>query len=209
MVSTLRFDKWENDTGSKSVNINQVAGGGGLVPVTPTSISVGSGTATVSGNNKINFTAVSSLNLNNIFTNTYDNYRVMINFSSFTANHDMFLRLRSSGADASGTNYFYAGNAMNTASTNGSWVANSATAFHLGTNASIYANRSRNFIEFWDPAIATNTKAFWNSFHDNGSTWNHTAVSGAHLLTNIYDGLTLFPSAGTMTGSINIYGYNQ
>jgi len=171
---------WRNvntDTGVAALNTM------GLRNVAPTSVSVGSGSATTNANGTVSFSGATSVSLNGVFNSTYTNYRLMLNFSAFTANHNMGLRFRTSGVDASGANYFYAGNTMSTASGSGGWVENGASRFNLGTNASIYGNRARHFIELWDPAIATNTKTFWNSFFDNGTAWINTTVSGTHLVS--------------------------
>jgi hypothetical protein len=53
-------------------------------------------------------TSVLGLNFNNVFTSTYDNYRIMIDyFKPVTAARFVALQLRVGGADTA-TNYYYA-----------------------------------------------------------------------------------------------------
>ena len=57
------------------------AGGGsrGLNQIIPTSVAVGSGTATVGTNGKVSFTTVgTNLSINGCFSSTYTNYKVLI-----------------------------------------------------------------------------------------------------------------------------------
>lgn len=179
----------------------------GLVPVVPTSVTLGSGTSSVGANGLVTFTGASNVALNGVFTSAYTNYRVMVNYSSFSANNDTFLRFRNAGTDSS-TAYYYAGNTMNTAAAGGTWVANNQVFMHLGSNSSAYAIRSRHIVEIADPAVSTvPSKASWTSFHDNGTTWTHTHVSGAHLVNQAYDSVSVGVSSGNMTGTVQVYGY--
>ena len=180
----------------------------GLIPVAPTSVSVAGGTAAANSVGTVTFTNATSISLNSVFTSKYKNYRVMLNFTGFSANNDVFLRLRAAGTDST-SSYTYAGNVMNTASAAGSWVANNASYFHLASNFATYANRARHFFEIWQPQSPIFTSIFWNSFADNGTVWNHLTASGTHTVTAQYDGLTLYPSAGNMTGTITVYGWNN
>lgn len=177
-----------------------------LVPVRPTSVTVGSGSASVNSLGVVSFSGATSITLDNIFTSNFRNYKMILNMESFSANNDLFGRMTSGGVESSTSNYHFAGHAMNTAATNGAWVNPAATQLHFSANAASYGIRSRLFVEIFDPAIAKPTNLFWSSMHDNGSTWTATTVGGTQSLSNAYDGFKLYVSAGNMTGSIRFYG---
>lgn len=49
---------------------------GGLVPIIPPTVTVGSGSASVSANGNVSFTGATSIMLNGIFTSAYDHYKI-------------------------------------------------------------------------------------------------------------------------------------
>jgi hypothetical protein len=55
------------------------------------------------------FTAVSSVSLDGCFTSAYNNYKVVVRFTSWTSGAYGTLRMRASGTDASGSDYSYSG----------------------------------------------------------------------------------------------------
>jgi hypothetical protein len=76
----------------------------GLVQVVPTSVAVGSGSGSVDANGAVTFTGASSVSLNDVFSATYDNYKILISFST-TATELVTLRVRVGGTDLSSSTY--------------------------------------------------------------------------------------------------------
>ena len=49
----------------------------GLVQLMPGSVAVGSGSSTVNGNGQVSFSGASSVSFNDVFSATYDNYKII------------------------------------------------------------------------------------------------------------------------------------
>jgi hypothetical protein len=55
--------------------------------------------------NTTSFTGVSSQSINSVFSATYTNYQILLTLSAVSNDTNVSLRLRTGGADASGSNY--------------------------------------------------------------------------------------------------------
>jgi len=174
----------------------------GLVLVEPTSISNTGGTATKTGG-QVTFSAVSTLNLNGMFTSTYDNYKIMIDATT-SANNSFNFRLRVAGVDASGSNYVHQYlNVNNTAVAAARATATSIPLFD--TNTPI---RSAAAIEIMSPSVAQATNFLsYNQYSVLSAGIN--LYAGTHSVSTAYDGLSFTTSTGTVTGIIRIYGYDN
>lgn len=154
------------------------------------------GTHTVSG--------AAKLLLDDVFSATYDNYRIAINVDSSSALADMFFRLRASGSPLSASSYVYG--EFYVGALNGAGFASTSnttqTALKLsGTNIT---NGSLIFIEVVNPFDTQSTKL--NSF---GGGSNLYISGGAYTATTSADGFEIYPGAGTITGEIRVYGYRK
>jgi hypothetical protein len=176
----------------------------GLAIISPTSIANSGGSASASGG-AVTFTGVTSLSLNGVFNSTYDNYRVVIagtvSSGSLTS---MQLRLRAAGTDNSGaTAYSYGGG----------YIGVSAVGFETGSSgaSSIISTRwvstTRNIttIDIASPAmtVATNLTVL------SGGVTNGFTFFGYQDQATSYDGITFYPSAGTASGVVRVYGYRN
>jgi len=151
--------------------------------------------------NTTTLSSSSGVTISNVFTATYDNYLIQVsNFAGTTG--DTFLRLTSSGTAATGSDYKYSGNYS--LYTNGAYVgdaSNGTTAFKVNYISSSPVSSSN--ITLMNPAKATNTSFLKNS-HNFDAFLQH---SGVHVLSTAYDGFTIYPASGTITGTIKVYGY--
>jgi len=173
--------------------------GGGLVAVAPTSIANSGGSASTTGNTTT-FTGVTALSLNGIFSATYLNYLALIVVTPTASSQYMRSRLRLSGVDATGANYdmqqveFFSGTTSANILTNQtSW----RTCF-LATDGDTCIT-----IEFYRPDTSANTLFKTNSAQPTEAIFG----GGDHDLATAYDGLTIYPDTGTITGTITVYGY--
>jgi len=73
---------------------------GGMVLLTPTSIDYTGTSATVGTNGSVEFTAVSSLSLNGVFSADYDNYMI-VHRANASAPDNVSFKFRQSGTDSS------------------------------------------------------------------------------------------------------------
>lgn len=175
----------------------------GLVLVTPSSIANSGGSASASGG-AVTFSGVTSVSLNGAFTSTYAAYRIVISFSGSTS-LGLNARLRASGSDATGSDYdrqsFSAYGTSSAANqTNGS---NSWSFGQGGTTRT-----SLSVIDIYNPQVAANT-AYLGMCILPGSNSQIDVNGGFHILNTSYDGFSLIPATGNITGTVRVYGYKN
>lgn len=207
MASTMRFDTWENPTATKSVTMDQIAGGSGLVPIIPTSVSVGSGTGTVGANGLITFSGVSTLTLNGIFTSGYKNYRLAININNSSGQTAIGQQLTTSGTAWTTGDYFWAGNWQSVTGSGPSVLAaSSQTAWYMieSTNSVSWFNHTQ---DIFNPALAAST-SMTGSGVTYSSAWRHITYSSLSQTATSFDGMKFISStSNTFSGTIQVYGY--
>ena len=180
-------------------------GGFGLVLVKPTSVSAG---ATDNGKGTINFSGVTTISLNGCFNNTYSNYRIIVNFESFSGTDNIFyMRLRTSNADNTTSNYRYTGNdwASNWNPWSDALYAQDKFVIHRYSRANgIYMS-----MDVLSPFATKYTGLLSMSSQVNTNPGvNH--MGGIFNATTSFDGFTFFPdSSQNMSGQISVYGYNK
>jgi len=151
------------------------------------------------------FSAVASITADNVFTSTYTNYKIIMNYTTSTTN-GTFLKLRVGGVSAS-TNY----NAYFAASqgwTSGTVLA--STSFLMG-DYSNGAFNSNQITELQQPAIATGT-TFWNNATTSRGSYGTPYPQytlGNHSTATAHDGVEILVATGTMSGTYAIYGYSK
>jgi hypothetical protein len=182
----------------------------GLVPIMPTSIANSGGSASLSGA-AVTFTGVTNVSLNGIFSATYDNYKVTVNITSGSTGGYARLRNRLSGTDAV-TNYSYAVvyGTKSTAAGNATFASDSTftdTTSMLAIDFDATVG-GQAFLEVGRPFDAKPTY-FATPYNKLTASSISGYIAGMHSTSTSYDGLTLLSSAGTMTGTIRVYGYRN
>lgn len=173
---------------------------GGLSPVSPTSIANSGGSASTTANTTT-FTAVSSISLNGVFTSAFSHYRILFRYTATNATYQNF-RLRSAGTDVTSTSYniqqLIAGSTTilgNRALLNtGQIVQTAAGSIVAGT------------FDLFSPQIAEAKMAKGNFVTSKSGleTWN----TDMHISdTTARDSMTWYTDAGTITGTISVFGY--
>jgi hypothetical protein len=172
---------------------------GGLVTATPTTIANSGGSSSLTANT-VGFSGVNSISLNGCFTTAYDNYRIIIRYIGSTG-LDIALRLRVGGADASGASDYTRQNFFAFSTTVGADTS-AGSSHNVGT-----ANTTNGVsaIELLGPANAVAT--FFNV--NAGRSDSIRTLTGFHNQATAYDGFTIIPNTGTITGSITVYGYRK
>lgn len=182
----------------------------GLTQVIPTSVAVGSGSGSVDANGAVTFSGASSISLNSCFNSTYDNYRILVKFTAqATSNADYNLRMRLSGTDASGSDYFKGSwlNYFNSGTLNAN-NQNAATSILISGNVTSSVS-AYNVLDILTPFLTQKTGIVGSGQGENPTYSFANGFSGIHNLTTSYDGFTIFASAGTFTGTLRIYGYRN
>jgi hypothetical protein len=183
-----------------------MAAGDGLVSMAPTSIAYSGTSAGINADGGVDFSAVTSLSLNGVFTSAYDNYVVVIyHYSSGNPGIDM--RLRLSGTDANGANYTWQRISVENTTITGSRSTND-TLMKVGYSGS--TARSGDNIHFYGPALAQPT-ATRNVNARGLSGASIGEMAGTHSLSTAYDGFTLLGDGGTVaiSGSLHVFGYEE
>jgi hypothetical protein len=193
---------WRNvntDTGVAALNTM------GLRNVVPTSIQVGTGSATVNANGTVSFSGATSISLNNVFTSTYTNYYVNISISSSSASSTLNWRMRSSGADNTGSFYYTGGTFARITGTTGSFATNGTNSgFFSWLNGEAYVS-----LNLANPALPVRTNGYSNALANDGASLAGISCGQSHFVTTAYDGITIFPGTGNMTGTIQVFGYTN
>jgi len=171
----------------------------GLAKIVPSSVAVGSGTGSADSLGTVTFTTVSSVSLNDVFSSTYRKYKIIYDASHSTGS-SIALRYRVGGADDSTSNYIFQ---IITGQT--STASASRSASQTSSNICGSAGVSRAEILVDNPNLAVNTFSLSTSFAGDGDL----RIIGGHFnATTVFTGFTLIPSAGTITGTITVYGLN-
>jgi hypothetical protein len=154
---------------------------------------------------KETFSAVSSVSIGSnaspLFSSTYDNY--YINFiGTASGNAGLFFRVRANTTDAS-TNYTRQEfKVVNTTQYSGS--ASSQTSGYFGN---VLTTHSANDLYLYSVFLAKPTLAWCNQ---SGAAGDEIAIQNTrHTDSTSYNGITVLPSSGTITGTLLIYGYGQ
>jgi hypothetical protein len=151
------------------------------------------------------FSATAAVNFNNVFSSTYDNYKVLFTMSTASGNNDIKFRMRAAGSDDSTSNYStQRSNAENTA----------MSANRVETNGNIatiagFAGAGYRFIviEIQNPFLATPTTVL---AQDSTRGVGLTVTSAFHNVSTSYDGISfIVGTAANMTGTATVFGYRK
>jgi hypothetical protein len=176
----------------------------GLTQIVPSSVAVGSGSGSVSANGVVTVTGASTVSINDVFSNTYERYKIIASVTGSTTQTQLLFRLRVGGSDNSSTNYreqFFTGDG----STASAGRDTGRTSWEIGTIISGY----KNYLE-------TDIGLPFQSFNTMGLTRVSDAITGNIRVffgglgldvTTSYTGFTLIANSGTMSGTISIYAY--
>ena len=180
----------------------------GLSIVTPTSIANSGGSASASGG-AVTFTGVSSISLNGCFSATYDNYQILLQITASSAAAYTGMRMRVGGTDSTAASYSsQAFEATGTAvagirlASQTNWLV----AYHDTSYPGVFDTVMVNA-----PALARNTNmtSVLPYREVSASQMTYRAVAGVHTVTTAYDGFSLAPASGTITGVVSVYGYKN
>jgi hypothetical protein len=178
----------------------------GFVPISPSSIVIASGSGSANALGQVSFTGATAVSLNSVFTTAYRNYKIVLNVNTFSATTNLTLRLRNAGTDIATNNHFQGGLV---ARANGTGAFNIAAAndtrFYINYSSSGYPSNSE--ISVFAPHLSQLTSVI--SQGNGFETSQVSLVSMAGQSSSVADGFTIFTSAGTMAGLVQVFGYND
>ena len=171
-------------------------------------VQVGSSNQGLTLINTTSFSAVSSVSLpTNTFSATYTNYKLVINFTA--GDSALYWRGRAAGVDNSSSNYMWVTGFYNSNSTPGTSFQGTGGTSTSGGNMGFPKDASVIIADL--NGIFATQKAQMVSHVSRGDGTTAVAynfASSGMSVTTSYDSLTLIIGAGTMSGSVSVYGYN-
>jgi hypothetical protein len=184
--------------------------GVGLVPIIPSSVSVGVGSASVDSAGLVTFTSVDYVQLNDVFTTDYRNYVVIFERTSGSTTDSFNVQLVSGTTPSTASVYditrIYTVN--NTAPATSQVLA--TTNFGASVTVSSTAGYHATTMEFFAPKLVRPTGAKWTSVQwvsAAGVTMSQGV--GYHRNSTSYEGIRLVrASTSTSSGTVKVYGYN-
>ncbi len=181
----------------------------GLVAVVPSSISVGSGSASASAVGAISITSASSVSINGVFSSSYDNYKIVFsNMTGSGASQNIRFRLRKSGTDNSSNIYYIQYISANNTSIGGARVTQ--TQWVVGDVRD--QGPMALTLDLFNPnnaSVKTNCLTFDMQNSTTEPILYFAALTHDLASSADFDGFTIFPASGTMSGQVSVYGYRK
>jgi hypothetical protein len=158
--------------------------------------------------NTTNFTAQSSVSLDNVFSATYDHYRLLLNITSATNGGYLLARLRVGGSDNTGASYSSAvvQAAFASGSLGNDFGGSTATSWGRFGYLDAGSDPEQLSSDIMSPFLTEKT-AFYN--FQSRPAYGHQTAGGVFQATTSFDGITIYPTSGTITGTVLVYGYNK
>ena len=162
--------------------------------------------------NTTTFSAVSSQSAPaSTFSATYANYRIVFNLTgSVNVANELRLRVRTGSTDLT-TSYSGALKFMANATTTSFDNATSPTdRFNIGYATNGATNRVTGAIDICNPFASLPTAISGILTGVIVGSYNGFGLTGGFVEnTTSYDSFTIYPASGTITGTIQVFGYNQ
>jgi hypothetical protein len=160
--------------------------------------------------NNTSFTAQSTVSINDVFSATYDDYKVIFHLDSTSStSHEPVFRLRVGGADLSSSSYN--GSAIFTSTTNVAAGSYSTTRTNWAFGDGAIAQGVTFFMELGNPFRTTGKHtAWWYNWGIAGGNDAMKLFLGQVAAGTSYTGFSIVNiGTGTITGSVSVYGYNK
>ena len=155
------------------------------------------------------FTTATTASINNCFTSTYENYRVVISgFSTSSTSANILMRFRNAGADRI-TQYQFAMRGLDAGNNSKDDYGGGYGSTGFFGSSPVYAGDVTS--STWDvytPATSNRSYITFTTAYYPGSFAVRTGMI-AHDSTVSNDGFTVYPSNGTVSGNIRVYGYRN
>ena len=183
----------------------------GLTQIIPTSVTVtgAGGSATVGSNGLITFSAVTSFQLNGVFSSTYDHYKaiIMIDSSTSTGHGNLQFRYGTSGTANSNSNYnnkgYYIDSTIGVLDQAG---AGKISFGYLEFSPSATTGTKFSVIEIFNPF---ETKQTYSIAQGMGNQTRATYDAVLFDLTTSFTDFYVFPNSNAINGTAFIYGFRK
>lgn len=216
-INTARIPNLQNLSGTLDVDsggtgATTVAGaqdnlGVGLVPIKPSSVVPVTGTASINTLGKISFSNCTSIELYNVFSSNYQNYKIVLSAAvgGAAAISYSYMQL---GNSTGFKNSSYAGG-MNTIEAGYTAITNTTGSDGIYIGKHYYSAAHVGEVSIFNPAISGITSSYTGQFLSYGSTALTAWTSGLWNNTEAVTNLRLTISLNSLSGSIQVFGYND
>ena len=179
----------------------------GLAKIVPSSVAVGSGTGSADSLGTVTFSGASTLSLNGIFTAAYNHYKIVSSNTGSTSITALSFKMRANGTDSTGL-YYGGANGANSESNYTIFVQlNAVSSMRFGVAKS--GETATVEMRISNPFSSSARTQFANSYTFTDGTNGRAYYSGgSNVESTSFDGFTLIPDTGTITGTISVYGFN-
>jgi hypothetical protein len=155
--------------------------------------------------NTTTLSAVSSQSINDVFSATYSNYLIHIQVTGSTTATDVNFRLRVASVDNSSANYSRSSLFQSSTTISGQRVT--AQTQWAGIVGAISTDRQYGDLTVFNPFATQFTGAIANTFDLPSGNINQSRRTYGTTVTTSYTGFTIYPTTGTITGTVSVYGY--
>jgi len=150
-------------------------------------------------------TNVTSVQINNCFTSTYDNYFVTITNVDCNTNGDVWYAQLSTSGTPSAANY--QGNTFYVTSGNTGGLTNASIGSYFEVCSASNTSTASGGFNLFQPALAQWTRCMFGPTVDD---FYFRFGGGVHKVTTSYDGMKIGTVTGSFTGgTITVYGYRK
>jgi hypothetical protein len=149
--------------------------------------------------NTTSFTSSTGVNIDSVFNSNYENYKIIVRATHSSGDLKMQGRVAGSTIAANyGVQRFYADN-----TTVAAVRTSGASDWFIGEGVAL---KSQIIIDLGGPNVAEKTTGV--GFDSRGLNTLH-GISFLHDALDQFDGIRVYPTSGTMTGTVSVYGYHN
>jgi hypothetical protein len=149
------------------------------------------------------FTSASAVSVNNCFSSNHTNYRLVITGIGSAGGY-WHLRFRQNGTDDTQNLYWI--QEINASSTSVGAARSQLTFGWFG--GATGANGNGMSTDIFRPFVAVPTAWTSHVVYPQNNAYM-LLFSGRHDVSTSYDGITITPNSGTITGNLKVYGYRD
>jgi len=153
------------------------------------------------------FSAVTTKQVINCFSATYDHYRVIFIVTAASASASIKLRFSTGGTDNATSVYDFASAGLTAGGAAANLFGNAQTSADIGRTEANSTQVQDEIFDIFYPFSSQNTGLAAVGFIEDSTNRISIAGGGRFKATTSFDGITFFPTGGNFTGTIVVYGY--
>jgi hypothetical protein len=177
----------------------------GLVPIQSSVVTFVGGTGSANSLGQLNFSGITSVRLDNVFSARYTNYYFVINLMNNGVNSDLTFRVSSGGTPVTSSDYQH----VNNYSTPFQSFTSVSTQMLIGEFGSTIGEATSGNLTVFAPFTTTRTNIVSQFGGGSSATPRNIHTTGRTLSQSSYDGIQFLTTSGNMTGNIQCFGYNK